>query len=149
MHIELQEHGQTLQLFQNAQAAEWEGLVAKHRLQLTAEFFGHVENLIHAAHQDEAQREGIMFVHRIAQQCLCCYMLLVHAGSHCQKSPSPSDCVLSATLLYLLSFLCVSLDCINGGMWLAKLKSATASCWSRSVLGASAIACSQAVLLRS
>ena len=61
MQAELQEHGQTLQLFQQADAAEWEGLVAKHRLQLTAEFFDHVENLIHAAHQDEKQREG-MFV---------------------------------------------------------------------------------------
>ena len=58
MHIELQEHGRTLELFQKAEAADWEGLVAKHRLQLTAEFFGHVENLIHAAHQDEAEREG-------------------------------------------------------------------------------------------
>lgn len=70
MHIELQEHGQTLELFQKAQAAEWEGLVAKHRLQLTAEFFGHVENLIHAAHQDETQREGMTYVHCVAQPML-------------------------------------------------------------------------------
>ena len=59
MHTELQEHGETLQLFQNAEAADWEGLVAQERLQLTAEFFDHVENLIHAAHQNDAQREGI------------------------------------------------------------------------------------------
>ena len=58
MHIELQEHGQTLQLFQQQEAAEWDGLVAQHRLKLTAEFFDHVENLIHAAHQNEQQREG-------------------------------------------------------------------------------------------
>lgn len=58
MHVELQEHGQTLALFQNAESADWDGLVAKHRLQLTADFFGHVENVIHAAHQDEVLREG-------------------------------------------------------------------------------------------
>ena len=76
MHIELQEHEKTLELFQKAEATDWEGLVAKHRLQLTAEFFGHVENLIHAAHQDEAQREGTISWHSTAQQCLCCYLLL-------------------------------------------------------------------------
>lgn len=32
--------------------------MARHRLQLTSEFFDHVENLIHAAHQDQQQREG-------------------------------------------------------------------------------------------
>lgn len=47
-----------MSLFQNTQAVEWEGAVASHRLQLTSEFFDHVENLIHASHQDKQQREG-------------------------------------------------------------------------------------------
>ncbi|KAL3159024.1 hypothetical protein ABBQ32_011024 [Trebouxia sp. C0010 RCD-2024] len=60
VHTELQEHGETLEVFQNAEAADWEGLVAEERLQLTAEFFDHVENLIHAAHQNETQREELI-----------------------------------------------------------------------------------------
>ncbi|KAL3151877.1 hypothetical protein ABBQ38_012838 [Trebouxia sp. C0009 RCD-2024] len=60
VHAELQEHGETLELFQNAEAADWEGLVAEERLQLTAEFFDHVENLIHAAHQNDTQREELI-----------------------------------------------------------------------------------------
>ena len=98
MHVELQGHGQTLELFQKAEAADWEGLVAKHRLQLTADFFGHVENLIHAAHQDELQREGMHPFHHMALQCLCYYLLLMHACSRCQKTPS--ECVLSAALRF-------------------------------------------------
>ena len=88
VHTELQEHGQTLQLFLKAEAADCEGLVAKHRLQLTAKFFGHVENLIHAAHQDEAQREGIDLLTSwlsSAYVAICC--LCVHApyvSSHLQ-----------------------------------------------------------------
>ena len=58
VHEELESHGKTLGLFQDTQAGEWEGAVASHRLQLTSEFFDHVENLIHAAHQDQQQREG-------------------------------------------------------------------------------------------
>ncbi len=70
VHEELQAHGKTLKLFQDTPDAEWEGGVARHRLQLTADFFDHVENLIHAAHQDEQQREGT--VHKMALQTLLC-----------------------------------------------------------------------------
>ena len=58
VHDELAGYDKTLALFQNTDAAEWEGVVASQRLQLTSEFFDHVENLIHAAHQDQQQREG-------------------------------------------------------------------------------------------
>ncbi|KAL0024160.1 hypothetical protein WJX77_003118 [Trebouxia sp. C0004] len=60
VHEELQAHEKTLSLFQNTQAAEWEGAVASHGLQLTSEFFDHVENLIHASHQDKQQREDLI-----------------------------------------------------------------------------------------
>lgn len=60
VHEELQAHEKTLSLFQNTQAVEWEGVVATHRLQLTSEFFDHVENLIHASHQDKQQREDLI-----------------------------------------------------------------------------------------
>ncbi|KAL0030421.1 hypothetical protein WJX79_003849 [Trebouxia sp. C0005] len=60
VHEELQAHNKTLSLFQNTQDVEWEGVVARHRLQLTSEFFDHVENLIHASHQDKQQREDLI-----------------------------------------------------------------------------------------
>lgn len=58
MHEELQQHSKTLQLFQDNNPVEWEGLIVVNRQNLTAQFFDHVENLIHAAHQDQQQREG-------------------------------------------------------------------------------------------
>ncbi len=69
VHEELQAHDKTLSLFQNTQAVEWEGAVASHRLQLTSEFFDHVENLIHASHQDKQQREGKQCPFQICMQC--------------------------------------------------------------------------------
>ena len=58
VHIELQQHSQTLKLFQDTNPIEWEGLIVVNRQKLSNEFFNHVENLIHAAHQDQQQREG-------------------------------------------------------------------------------------------
>lgn len=63
VNAELLGHWKILKLFQDASDAEWEGLVAGHRTQLTAQFFDHLESLIHAAHQDEKQRDGtIVFI---------------------------------------------------------------------------------------
>lgn len=58
VHEELQQHSQTLKLFQDTNPVEWEGLIVVNRQKLSNEFFNHVENLIHAAHQDQQQREG-------------------------------------------------------------------------------------------
>lgn len=57
---------------------EWESAVASHRLQLTTEFFDHVENLIHASHQDKQQREGMRLPDMHALPCLANVSLMTH-----------------------------------------------------------------------
>ena len=87
VHEELAGYDKTLALFQNTDAAEWEGVVASQRLQLTSEFFDHVENLIHAAHQDQQQREGkVLYL-----QALLIITSLVSAFN------SRANCTFSAT----------------------------------------------------
>ena len=58
MHDELRSYDETLAEAQRTPEDELEDIVLEIRPQLTAGFFEHLDNLIHAAHQDEEQCSG-------------------------------------------------------------------------------------------